>query len=196
MNTAQKKSKLATNCGVSLVEVLVSLMLTGILATAAFEFYANAHSTTESQHDVSELQVACRNTLLELKKNVRMAGYKISGHTALEIRGNDTLAIYLNETQAVDTILYYPEEFEEDEYEQMSGLPDTLKVCRLMCKQNSGAPVTVSDYITNISYNQIDASNLEISVTAITSKRDFDWPRNSGYRLLTLSELVCARNAG
>ena len=181
---------LKSRAGMTLIEVLVAVVLTGILTTATFKFYQASHGQALVQQDISDLQLICRNTIYELKKSLRMAGYKINSHDACEMAG-DTLCIYMQGAQPVDTIRYF--------LGQMSGMysgdgQEERDIYELRRQVNSQTYETFAECISTINYNMIDSANVEITVTAEAERRDPDYDQNDGYRSYSLTERVKIRN--
>jgi len=69
--------KLGDKAGVSLLEMLIALVLTGIITTAILRVYTTQHSNYIIQDDVSNIQQNARATIDELTRNIRMAGYDL-----------------------------------------------------------------------------------------------------------------------
>ncbi len=180
--------------GVSVLELLIAALITGVMTTAAFQFLVTMQNQSEAQQNLSEAQLLCRNSLMDIKKNLRMAGYKITGHPAYEVKG-DTLAVYVSRSQPVDTILYYLWEFDDGEYASMPDLPEGRQVYRLIKQTNSDPPDEFADYILNVQYDLTDPSNVIVRVTTQTPRPDEDYPSFNGYRSYSLSERVKIRNA-
>ena len=180
--------------GVSVVEMLIATLITGIVTTAAFQFLVTMQNQSSVQQDRSEAQLQCRNSLMELKKSLRMAGYKISGHAAYEVNG-DTLAVYMSASQPVDTVLYYLGEFSEAEYARLPNLPEGRQLYRLMKRTNSAKPDVFSDFVLNVQYDVTDPTNLVVRLTTQTQHSDDDYPFFNGYRSFSQSERVKIRNA-
>ncbi|MCH9032662.1 MAG: prepilin-type N-terminal cleavage/methylation domain-containing protein [candidate division Zixibacteria bacterium] len=184
------------NCrGLSLLELLIAALITGIMATAAFSFYSKMHIQSETQYEISECQLMCRTSLSDIRKTLRMAGYKIATPPFYEING-DSLSIYFSDTQPVDTIIYFLREFSVSDYQKYPGLPPGTKMHRLMKQINSAPPSIFTDFIEEISFTAVDAANVDISITAHASRSDDSYKINGGYHIYTLSERVNIRNAG
>jgi hypothetical protein len=175
------------------MELLIALFMTGVLTTAALSFYVAMHQQTETQYEISETQSLCRTSLYEIKKTVRMAGCQLTDHAPYEING-DSLTVYFCDTQPVDTILYFLEEFSESEYASIPQLPDGKKLFKLMKQVNSGAPTVYADFITNIGFALVGSTSMSITITAQTSRPDETYNANDGYRTFTVSTLVNMRN--
>lgn len=184
------RMKIRNIAGISLIEVMISLIITGLLATASFQFYASMNGRTLTQQDLSDLQHICRTTVYELKKNLRMAGYKIGSHVPYEISG-DTLFVYQQGAQPVDTISYYLVPTSDGEHHDGE---EARPLFRLMRQTNGGTPAAMSDQLTAITYNVVDSANIAITVTAESTRRDQEYRQNDGYKSYSLTERVKIRN--
>lgn len=71
------KSILKSSGGMTLVEVLIALLMTGILTAAMFRVYVNQHHTWMIQDRVIEMQQNARAAADELARQLRMAGYEL-----------------------------------------------------------------------------------------------------------------------
>jgi type II secretory pathway pseudopilin PulG len=185
--------KFISRRGISLIEMMVALAMTGFIATASFQFYAHMHGQAEAQIDLSEAQHLARNTMHEIRKTTRMAGFKLSGHDAYTISG-DSFYVFAQLTQPVDTVLYYLDPFTDDEREEMYELPEGQIVYKLMKQVNSDDPMEFADLLNTVTYTVIDTSTLSVTVTAQTPRSDEDYDINNGYRTFTLTERIHMRN--
>jgi prepilin-type N-terminal cleavage/methylation domain-containing protein len=173
--------------GYTVVELMVALVLTGILATACLDFYSAMNNQTLTQEEISDLQHNSRNTLHEMAQTVRMAGYKVGAHAPYAING-DTLYIFYNGTQPIDTMMY----FLISRYSMHGdGAPQPHYLMRQL---NSEAPAIFTDWITDITYTATSANTLEIALEVQTTKSDEDYTLNHGYRTYTVTESVVMRN--
>ncbi len=186
-------AKLTSRSGSSLVEMMIALAMTGLISMASFQFYARMHGQSEAQVDLSEAQHLCRNTIQEIRKATRMAGFKLSGHDAYAFNG-DSFFVFAQLTQPVDTVIYYLDPFTDDEVEALYELPEGQMVYKLMKKVNSADAVEFSDLLNGITYTVVDTSTLTISVTTQTPRRDENYDLNNGYRTFTLTERIHMRN--
>ena len=185
--------KLASHHGTSFVEMMIALAMTGLITMASFQFYARMHGQAEAQVDLSEAQHLCRNTIQEIRKATRMAGFKLTGHDAYALSG-DSFYVFAQLTQPVDTVIYYLDPFTEDEMQAMYEMTEGQIVYKLMKKVNSADAVEFADLINSITYTVVNTSTLTISVTAQTPRRDEDYDRNNGHRTFTLTERIHMRN--
>ncbi|MCH9024670.1 MAG: hypothetical protein IH931_04980 [candidate division Zixibacteria bacterium] len=179
--------------GFSILEVLIASIITGIIATSAFSFYAKMSEQSEHQFNVSEMHQLCRTSLYDIRKSLMQAGFKLTGHPAYEVKG-DTLAVYYSDTQPVDTILYYLVEYNDAEYAAISDLPGTHRLYKLYKKVNSDAPALFADYVMGIIYNQVDAANMIVSIGVHSLLKDDSYQPNDGFRTYRVSERINIRN--
>lgn len=187
------KSKIRNNRGFTLLEVLIAVFITGIISTAAFQFYSKAGHQSEVQYDISEMRQLCRSCIFDIRKTLRSAGYMIPGHVPFEIKG-DSLAVYFSDTQPVDTTLYFLQEISDSAYQKVPGLVTGMKLYFLMKQLNSNPPVIYADFITNASYTLMDKSNILVSLTTQVPRGDDTYQTNGGFRQFTISERVNIRN--
>ena len=69
-------TKIISNCrGVSLVEVLIALFMTGLVVASVFGIYINHHKNWMIQEEVTDMQQNARAVIDELTRQVRMAGH-------------------------------------------------------------------------------------------------------------------------
>jgi len=67
--------KLGQQRGVSLLEILVALAITGVVTLAVFKTYITQHRHYLVQEDITDIQQNARAAIDEITKHVRMAGY-------------------------------------------------------------------------------------------------------------------------
>lgn len=179
--------------GYTLLEVLIALFLTAIIAVAGFEFFVTMHNQRVVQEDVSDMQQNSRNSLQEIVKTLRMAGYKAGSHVPYRIN-SDSLYVFYSNTQPVDTVLYYLDDYSEAELSRIDEAPSGLEPRKLMRKVN-GAPASIfADYIRFMLFNVVDSSTIQVSLVTQASKPDEAFSSNYGYRLYVSTELVKLRN--
>ena len=92
--------------GVTLMETLIALALTGIVSLAIFKTYVTQHQHYIAQDDITTVQQNARACIDEMTRQIRMAGFKLpTGLNALRATNSnpDTLAIIYraDTTQAV-----------------------------------------------------------------------------------------------
>ena len=179
--------------GLTIIELLIAAVIAAIVAGAGFQFYAKMHQAAMAQDSISEIQHRGRNTIREMRKTLRLAGFNLTGHPAYEIK-TDTLAIYFSQTQAVDTVLYFLDEFSSTEYDAVPGLPDGTRLCRLWKQTNSQAPQLFVDFVNSLHVVPVDAHTLAISMRVQAERADDKYTPNSGFRIYADAERVTMRN--
>jgi prepilin-type N-terminal cleavage/methylation domain-containing protein len=65
--------------GFTLVELLIALLITGILASAGYGIYLNQHEGWIIQEQITNMQQNARAAMHELETTIRMAGYGLPG---------------------------------------------------------------------------------------------------------------------
>ncbi len=60
--------------GFTLLELMISLVMIGVITTAAFSFYLNQHKQWLIQEQISDMQQNARASIDELVQHIRMAG--------------------------------------------------------------------------------------------------------------------------
>ena len=181
--------------GFTILEVLVAGLITGIVAVSSFQFYVSMHNQTLTQEEVSDMQTSCRASMHEIGRTLRMGGYKLyDTHESFNIEA-DTLWVFFNESQPVDTVKYYLEEFEDWEYARDYPRPDGMHIYKLMRKVNSQKAAVFADYIKSIRFTQLSFDEVMVSITVESEKPDETFQTNNGYRTFTLVDRVILRNA-
>jgi len=70
-------TKLRNIAGLSLIEVLIAMFLTGVVTAAVFKVYINQHKHWTVQGEVTDMQQNARAAIDELTRQIRMAGYSL-----------------------------------------------------------------------------------------------------------------------
>lgn len=178
--------------GYTILELLIAALITGIITAAAFGFYTTLHNQSEVQIDVSEIQHLCRASLFDMRKTLHMAGNRLGSHPPYQIKG-DTLAVYFSETQPVDSIMYFLEEFTAVEYAKVPDLPSGEKLYKLMKKRNNQAATIFADFITDVNFVLVDPTTIAVTISAQSAHKDLDFNSNNGFRTFSLGETVNLR---
>jgi len=66
--------KLLRDRGITLLEVLIALVITGVVTTALFKTYIVQHENYLAQDDITTIQQSARAAIDELARHIRMAG--------------------------------------------------------------------------------------------------------------------------
>ncbi len=181
--------------GFTLLELLIAVLITGILAASAFQFYVTMHQQVITQQEISDMQQVCRSSLQEIGKTLRMAGYMLPTHPAWDTNGC-SLSVYISTgtIDEADTVMYFLQEFSDTEYVAVPNLATGQKLYKLMKQENSNAPETFADFITSIDFVPIGTTEMAVTVQVQTTKDDESFSTNDGFRTFTNTERVNMRN--
>jgi hypothetical protein len=180
--------------GWTIPELIIGALITALVTVAGFRFYSNMHGAALSQTDVSELQHLSRNSVKDIRRSFRMAGFRLTAHPSWEVKG-DTLAIYFSNTQPVDTIRYYLDEYTSGEYAELTDLPDSTRLYRLMKQINSATPAVFADCISECLMVPVDSISLALTITSHAHRKDPKYAPNNGYRRCTVGHTLTAQNS-
>ena len=182
------------NRGYTLLEVMISLFLTGLIATAGFKFYSGFHNHALAQQAIGDMQLESRNVLQEMVKQVRNAGYKTGSHAPFAING-DSLYVFTGDGGLIDTLLFYLEDYaDESELAGLSTVPARLWPRKLMIQHNSEAPNLYADAIAGVSFTVPSSNILLITLETQTVQADEQYAFNDGVRTCRCTERVVLRN--
>jgi type II secretory pathway pseudopilin PulG len=185
--------KIKTSGGFTLAELLIGVILTGLITTAGFKFYVSMHNSSISQQEVTDIQQTSRACLDDISKTLRMAGYKIGSHIPYLVNG-DSLYVFFNGSQPVDTVLYFLENYTKAELHYLDDFPQGFVPRKLMKKVNSSNPDKFAGMINDITYTVHSPSRVEILIDVQSSKADEDFASTSGYRMYSTGETISIRN--
>ncbi|MFH1699517.1 MAG: prepilin-type N-terminal cleavage/methylation domain-containing protein [Candidatus Zixiibacteriota bacterium] len=101
---------LKSNKGVTLIEILLAVLLTGVISAAMFRVYINQHHAWNIQDSVIEMQQNARASIDELTRQIRMAGYALpNGLKAFEASNTDPDTIMIHyRTSTCDAPITHP----------------------------------------------------------------------------------------
>ena len=91
--------KLKAIGGVTLVELLIAFIITGVISAAMFKIYINQHHAWMIQDRIIEMEQNARAAIDELTRQLRMAGYELpNGLPPLEAHDTnpDTIVLHYN----------------------------------------------------------------------------------------------------
>lgn len=173
--------------------MLIAALVMGIVVTAGFRFYSRMHMASMAQDSISELQHRCRNSIRDIRKTLRLAGFELGSHVPYRISG-DTLAIYHSVSGTTDSVLYYLDEFNSGEYSLVTSKPNDMQIYKLMKRTGASAPVVFSDHIASMRVVPVNARVLTVTLTVQAERADDKYVVNSGFRTYSLGERVTLRN--
>ncbi len=189
--------------GFTLIELLIALLITAVLAAAAFQFYITMQQQVVTQQEISDMQQISRSCLQEMGKAVRMAGYMAHtlppGTPAWDTSGT-TLTINMGCDDPtcpgiVHYVRFFLQEYTEDDYAKVPFRPDGMSIYKLMKETDASiGPEVYADGIVSITYTPIGTSEMAITLEVQTSKGDESFDQNSGFRTFVNTERVTMRN--
>jgi type II secretory pathway pseudopilin PulG len=101
--------------GLTLIELLIGALLAAIVGAATLEFYKAQHQLYLAETDISERQGNLRFAIDELGRQIRQAGYLVTGNKRMRTSALfDTLEVYVGRpaSTVVDTLRYYVNRFD------------------------------------------------------------------------------------
>ncbi len=171
--------KIKDQKGITLVELLIALLMTFIVGSAALEFYASQHNQWLAQTDISDMQQNVRALIDELTRSIRSAGYGIIvGHPSLRVT-SDTLMVFRRDSTKIDTIQYY------------ICFADTLHP-NLVKKINQSAAQVFAEDIESVRFVRSGAL-ITVAMVAREGRIDREYS-GDGYRRRTLIARAEVRN--
>jgi Tfp pilus assembly protein PilW len=173
-------SLLTDNRGITLIEILIGSLMSLIIAASLMQFYVNQHNQWLVQEQISDMQQNSRAVLEELSRQIRSAGFGMSGQTVFQINA-DTLTLYTKPGANVDTIRYY--------------IDNTDSLHPNLVRKTDGNPAELfAENISQVTFTQMGSSAIQISITAREDRPDEDYAFNSGYRTRQITTRVKLRN--
>jgi Tfp pilus assembly protein PilW len=168
--------------GFTIVETLITAVLTLMVAGAAMEFYVTQHKTWMTEGEVAEIQYNVRASLDEIARALRMGGYQLRNHPAFAI-GSDSLVIYYRDetTAEVDTLTYFVAADNSSQYN--------------LYKQPKGeSPAVLAENVEAFALTKLGPNLIDISLTARALQSDSTLIHGDGYRRRTIGTQVRLRN--
>ncbi len=172
------KRKIVCQRGMGLIELLVAAILTVFIGAIALEFYASQHNRFIVEEDISDMQQNARVAMDEITRNIRIAGFGITGSPTIKV-GSDTLRIYYKLGANVDTVVYY------------ISRTDPVHP-NLMKKVSSGAAQVFAENIDSLKFSQT-GKLVNVRLVAREAAKDQNFIGDK-YRRRILTSNVKVRN--
>lgn len=179
--------------GFTLVELLVTLVICGLVLTAAYQFFITQNKIYLREKELAAMEQRLRTAINILAKDLRKAGYDPNGNHSVGINAtsDDTQIIfsYVNATNDVKTITY-------SLYD--SGGDGDMDLGR---KESDGHNQPLAKDISNIEFEYCDNANctpspndgvnkVEVTLKASPSRNNID------VNTLNMTTQVFCRNLG
>ena len=181
--------------GFTLVELLITLAISGIVLSAAVNTFIAQRRSYALQEQVTEMTQGTRAALEMVTREARMAGYNPAGTNFDSIIYNPThvqIRADLNgdgdTADANETIVYA--------YHTAT---------QQMLRDGDGSSQPIADHIQAFTFDYVDGAGtsttttanirqIRLTITARTAKPDPRYAANGGYRTYRLTSLVTPKN--
>jgi len=150
-----------TQRGMTMIEILIGAALAALVGAATLHFYAAQHELYLAQADISDRQGNLRFAIDELSRQVRLAGYRVTGPRLVRTSGAfDTLEVYIgNDTSlAVDTLRYYVNRFDNP--------PSLIR------QKNQNTPAVLAQDIDSALFVPVGVPVQRLAVTLVSVVQD------------------------
>lgn len=187
----------ADNRGFSLIELLVALAISTLILGVVVSVFNTQRDSYNVQSAVTEMVQTSRAAMDLMTREIRMAGYDPSD-TALSGLTVSTNTIQVladldgdGDTSDADesiTYRYDPSslEIDRDTDGQSHVLAENIESFSFTCYADDGTETTTASEIRQV----------QLSLTARTSRPDPDFTDNGGYRTYTLTSAITPKNLG
>lgn len=189
--------------GFTLVEVLLSLALSGFTIAAVSSLYLSMVKNQVVRENILDMQQQARAALDLVSRELKMAGFDPRGVNQDALKGNDFIGITFDSKQLIIKADLNGNGIPTDSNESIifSHDPETLTLRR----NTGGGRQPLGENIEDFSWSYFDSEGkvtaqsehirqVELSITARTEQADPRYPHNGGYRKITLGLRVTPRN--
>lgn len=193
--------------GVTLTELLIALALGLFTIAAVYGVHLNQVKRQIVQEDVLAMQQTARAALDMMAREIRMAGYDPMGVNRDAVSSNDFHGLSYHPTELHvradlngNGVLTSPKNPNESIVYLYDDSTSTLRR-----KVGKGRRQPVAEHIKAFTFSYRDALGhptahapsiraVDVQVTAQSAHADSHYPKNGGYRTLTLRSRVVSRN--
>jgi type IV pilus assembly protein PilW len=199
--------------GYTLVELMVSLAISGILLTSIGATFIAQRKSYDLQEQITEMQQTARAALDMMSREIRMAGYD---PTDLMQKSDPSYADFVGIPYNASQLEMVSDLNGDGETDGTVTDDDTNEDIvyayydsddQIKRKTGAGYFQPFAENIQAFGFDYLDSNGsattttadirqIRITVTARTSKRDPDYSLNGGYRTYTLISLVTPANLG
>ncbi|MBC8418612.1 MAG: prepilin-type N-terminal cleavage/methylation domain-containing protein [Desulfobacterales bacterium] len=195
--SAEKKER-----GFTLIELLIAMALALVLITSLSSAFISQRKIYAAQEQVSEMIQNARAAMDMISRELKMAGYDPTGSGSFSLPYNSdtsTVDIYADidgdgsittSTGSKDHITYSKATGEEI----IRRNTNTGGGAQQLAENIQAFTIAYYDSAGNATTTAADIRQIEITITAQTSKPDPNYGQNSGYRRYTLTSRVTPPN--
>ncbi|MFQ5780145.1 MAG: PilW family protein, partial [Nitrospiria bacterium] len=199
--------------GFTMIEILVSLAVFGIVITGVYQVYLNFNSHATAQEEVAEMQQNVRVAINQITRELRSAGYRFGSPVDGIITSSPQSTLILDENTG--NFLTIQGDFDNNNViEKVTYAISCTEVpCEhpwLMRTYDDGSVLNppserFAANIEEVEFKLYDKNNgpetvasnakrVTVKLRGRTDRPDPDWPSDGGYRLRTVSADVILRN--
>ena len=198
--------------GFTLVELLIAMTIGLIILTALSSTFLMQSKIYDVQEQVAEMVQTARAAMDMMTREIRMAGYAPTGYvpTGGTMQRSDPTGVkFVGIPYDANKLQIYADlNGDEDAGGSNEGITYTYDAANLQIDRNTGGgdqpfaeniddfKVLYRDAYGNATPTPTTANirQIKITITVRTSKPDWNYTPNSGYRTYTLTSLVTPRN--
>ncbi|MEK6577267.1 MAG: fibronectin type III domain-containing protein, partial [Nitrospirota bacterium] len=140
--------------GVSLIELIVTLAIAGIVTAAIYEIYLSIQKQGVAQEEIAEMQQGIRIATDQITKEIRLAGYKGNSPIVGIVGSNNTNSITLDKNNTAKWVKLRGDFDESNDgvYEEVKYTVDANSMLRRCSWKSSavGTPCAWEDFVPNI----------------------------------------------
>jgi type IV pilus assembly protein PilW len=190
--------------GFTLVELLIAMTIGLIILTALSSTFLMQSKIYDVQEQVVEMVQTARAAMDMITREIRIAGYDPKG--AMQ-RSDPTGAKFVGIPNDANKLQVYADlNGDEDTGDSNEDITYTYDAANLQLDRNTGGgDQPFAENIQLFTFDYLDSNGnpagttanirrIKITITARTSKPDWNYTPNSGYRTYTLTSLVTPRN--
>ena len=188
--------------GFTLIELLIAMVIALIVITSLATAFISQRKTYDVQEQITEMTQGARAALDMISGEVKMAGYDLTGSGSFSLP-------YNSDTSTIDI---YADIDGDGSVTTTTGSKDHITYSKAtgeeIIRRNTNTGGDAQPFAENIQSFTIayydsggiattttaDVRQIEITITARTSKPDPNYGQNSGYRTYTLTSFVTPPN--
>lgn len=182
--------------GFTLIELMASIAISGIVLGAITATFISQSRSYDVQEQINGMQQGARASMDMITREVRMAGYNTNSGLSFDGITYDTTQIRVlanldgdGDTGDTNEDIIYSYDAVDDVIERTTGgttetLVENIDAFTFQYLDGSGTATTTT----------ADIRQMQITITAKTSKPDPTYTTNGGYRIYTLTSLITPRN--
>lgn len=180
--------------GFTLVELMAALAISGIVLGAITATFISQSRSYDAQEEINGMQQSARAAMDLITREVRMAGYDPTSASIIGIVACSATSIQVRAdvvdpadgltTGANEDLTYTFDDPNDEILREGETLVEDIESFNFDCLDENGLATATPANIRQI----------QVTITARTSKPDPSYPVNGGFRTYTLTSLITPRN--